>query len=170
MPYMFPRLTDRPHTKISSKTYRQSMPYIYPEAGRERKNEICGAKKSKSLKKSTLRAKKKTIVTGENLDSATGPIKKLDPAKITHSIPDFVSRNQIHTPDIWQDLESTLPISKIKTCRVLNPYFGTSLLFDSLWTFEGRFSRSSSPARATLEIWRCLWEGQGIQGAVGTFL
>ena len=75
MPYMFPRLTDRPHTKISSKTYRQSMPYIYPEAGRERKNEICGAKKSKSLKKSTLRAKKKTIVTGENLDSATGPIK-----------------------------------------------------------------------------------------------
>ena len=97
MPYMFPILTDRPHTKISSKTYRQSMPYIYPEAGRERKNEICGAKKSKSLKKSTLRAKKKTIVTGENLDSATGPIKKLDPAKITHSIPDFVSRNQIHT-------------------------------------------------------------------------
>ena len=127
MPYMFPRLTDRPHTKISSKTYRQSIPYIYPEAGRERKNEICGAKKSKSFKKSTLRAKKKTIVTGENLDSATGPIKKLDPAKITHSIPDFVSRNQIHTPDIWQDLESTLPISKIKTCRVLNPYFGTSL-------------------------------------------
>ena len=60
MPYMFPRLTDRPHTKISSKTYRQSMPYIYPEAGRERKNEICGAKKSKSLKKSTLRAQKKT--------------------------------------------------------------------------------------------------------------
>ena len=127
MPYMFPRLTDRPHTKISSKTYRQSMPYIYPEAGRERKNEICGAKKSKSLKKSTLRAKKKTIVTGENLDSATGPIKKLDPAKITHSIPDFVSRNQIHTPYICQYLESTLPISNINTCRVLNPYFGTSL-------------------------------------------
>ena len=128
MPYMFPILTDRPHTKISSKTYRQSMPYIYPEAGRERKNEICGAKKSKSLKKSTLRAKKKTIVTGENLDSATGPIKKLDPAKITHSIPDFVSRNQIHTPYICQYLESTLPISNINTCRVLNPYFGTSLL------------------------------------------
>ena len=128
MPYILPRLSDRPHTKISSKTYRQSMPYIYPEAGRERKNEILVVLKSRNPYKTRRCArKKKTIVTGENLDSATGPIKKLDPAKITHSIPDFVSRNQIHTPDIWQDLESTLPISKIKTCRVLNPYFGTSL-------------------------------------------
>ena len=58
---------------------------------------------------------KKTIVTDENLDSPTGLVEKLDPAKMTHSIPDFVSRNQIHIPDICQVLESTSPISKIKS-------------------------------------------------------
>ena len=58
---------------------------------------------------------KKIIGTDENLDSPTGLVKKLDPAKMTHSIPDFVSRNQIHIPDICQDLESFPRISKIKT-------------------------------------------------------
>ena len=58
---------------------------------------------------------KKTIVTDENLDSPTGLVKKLDPAKMTHSIPDFVSRNQINIPVFCQVLESTSPISKIKS-------------------------------------------------------
>ena len=57
----------------------------------------------------------KTTLTYENQDSAPDYAKSEDPAKMTYSIPDFVSRNTTKTQDIFQDLESTLPRPKIKT-------------------------------------------------------
>ena len=46
-----------------------------------------------------------------------------DPAKMTYSIPDFVSRGTTKNQDFFQDLESGSPRFKIKTYRDSNPDF-----------------------------------------------
>ena len=56
-----------------------------------------------------------TDVAGENRDFATDHYKSEDPAKMTHPIPDFVSRNTIKNQEFFQDLESFSPRPKIKT-------------------------------------------------------
>ena len=50
-----------------------------------------------------------------------------DPAKMTYSIPDFVSRGTTKNQDFFQDLESGTPRFKIKPYRDANPEFCTSL-------------------------------------------
>ena len=56
-----------------------------------------------------------TNVDGENRDFATDHYKSEDPANMTHSIPDFVSRTMIKNQEFFQDLESTSPRTKIQT-------------------------------------------------------
>ena len=55
------------------------------------------AQKPKSLKNRALRAPKTTTITDHNRDFALDDGKNEDPAKMTYSIPDFVSRNAINT-------------------------------------------------------------------------
>ena len=43
--------------------------------------------------------------------------KNDDPAKMTYSIPDFVSRNATNTQEFFQYLEKKSPITKINTYR-----------------------------------------------------
>ena len=57
----------------------------------------------------------KTTRTYENQDSAPDYAKNEDPAKMTYSIPDFVSRNTTQNQEFFPVLESTSPRSKIKT-------------------------------------------------------
>ena len=59
--------------------------------------------------------KLKTTLTYENQDSAPDYAKNEDPAKMTYSIPDFVSRNTTQNQELFPVLESTSPRSKIKT-------------------------------------------------------
>ena len=57
----------------------------------------------------------KTTLTYENQDSAPDYAKNEDPAKMTYSIPDFVSRNTTKKQDFFQVLERSSPRSKIKS-------------------------------------------------------
>ena len=59
----------------------------------------------------------KTILTCENQDLTPDHAKSEDPAKMTYSIPDFVSRNTTKKQDFFQFqvLESSSSRSKIKT-------------------------------------------------------
>ena len=57
----------------------------------------------------------KTTLTCENQDSPPGYAKSDDPAKMTYSIPDFVSCNTTKNQEFFQVLESTSPRTQIKT-------------------------------------------------------
>ena len=59
----------------------------------------------------------KTTLTYENQDSAPDYAKNEDPAKMTYSIPDFVSRNTTQNQELFPVLESTSPRSKIERCE-----------------------------------------------------
>jgi hypothetical protein len=52
---------------------------------------------------------------GENRDLTPGNEKNDDPAKMMHSIPDFVSRDATITQEFFQYLERKSPIIKIKS-------------------------------------------------------
>ena len=67
---------------------------------------ILGRKISKSLKKSRAVRAQKTPET----DLAENEPKREDPAKMTYSIPDFLSRNEVNVPIYFQCLESRSPI------------------------------------------------------------
>ena len=54
--------------------------------------------KSDLLKKSRAARATKTTMTSKNRDFATDDSKIEDPAKMTYSIPDFVSRNATNLP------------------------------------------------------------------------
>jgi hypothetical protein len=54
----------------------------------------------------------KTILTCENQDLTPDHAKSEDPAKMTYSIPDFVSRNTTKKQDFFQVLESPSSRSK----------------------------------------------------------
>ena len=54
--------------------------------------------KGQILEKIARCARKSAILTVKNRDSALDNGKNEDPAKMTYSIPDFVSRNTINTP------------------------------------------------------------------------
>ena len=56
---------------------------------------ISAAKTSKSLKKSRAARVKKTSKPDQHQNSALDNAKNEDPAKMTHSIPDFVSCNEV---------------------------------------------------------------------------
>ena len=53
--------------------------------------------------------------TSKVRESGANNRKNEDPAKMTHSIPDFVSRGWPKTQDFFPDLESASPRYKIKT-------------------------------------------------------
>ena len=67
------------------------------------------------LEKSGAARAMKTTLTYENQDSAPDYAKNEDPAKMTYSIPDFVSRNKTKKHDFLQVLERSSPRSKIKS-------------------------------------------------------
>ena len=67
------------------------------------------------LEKSGAARAMKTTLTYENQDSAPDYAKNEDPAKMTYSIPDFVSRNATNHQEFFQYLESPSPIIKINT-------------------------------------------------------
>ena len=69
------------------------------------------------LEKSALRAAraKTTNVGRENQELASDHYKSEDPAKMTYSIPDFVSRDTTKNQEFFPDLESTSPRTKIQT-------------------------------------------------------
>ena len=67
------------------------------------------------LEKSGAARARMTNVAGKNRDFATDHYKSEHPAKMTHSIPDFVCRATIKNQEFFQDLESSSPRTKIKT-------------------------------------------------------
>ena len=73
----------------------------------ERKFEILGARKSKSLKKIALRAPLRRPTTIKNPDFAHGYEKNDGPAKMTDSICDFMSRDGVNPSAIFQCISNT---------------------------------------------------------------
>ena len=67
------------------------------------------------LEKSRAARAKTTAMTGKNRDFAPDDGKDEDPAKVTYSIPDFVSRDTTKNPEFFQDLERSSPRIKIQT-------------------------------------------------------
>ena len=102
-----PERSDQSHPPEESPTHLRGQRFF----------QISGAQKPKckSLKKSRAARAKSTIMTGKNRDSAVDNGKNEDPAKMTYSIPDFVSRNRTKTQDFFQVLESDSTRSKIKS-------------------------------------------------------
>ena len=84
----------------------------------ERNFGFSGATKSKSLEKMQKNARcgiHEDDQTSKVRESGANNRKNEDPAKMTHSIPDFVSRGWPKTQDFFPDLESASPRYKIKT-------------------------------------------------------
>ena len=57
--------------------------------------------------------------TSKVRESGANNRKNEDPAKMTHSIPDFVSRKRGKNQEFFPDLESHSPRTKIQTLREL---------------------------------------------------
>ena len=72
-------------------------------------------KGSNSWKMCAARAPQRRPMTIEYRDMALEYSNSEDPAKMTHSIPDFVSRNRAKNQDFFQYLEGGSPRIKIKT-------------------------------------------------------
>ena len=68
-------------------------------------------------------------MTGKNRDSAVDNGKREDPAKMTYSIPDFVSRNTINTQYLFQYLQSWDSILNIQYLLRLNSILFHILIF-----------------------------------------
>ena len=75
---------------------------------------VSGAKNA-NLEKSRAARAKTTTMTNQLRDLAAGNSKTEDPAKMTDSIPDFVSRNAANNQECFQYLERKSPIIKIKS-------------------------------------------------------
>ena len=94
---------------------RESRGGARPGAYRKRFFSHFRCQKSNFLKKSRAARATTTTTTSKNRDLATDDSKIEDPAKMTHSIPDFVSRNATNNQEFFQYLESRPPITKINT-------------------------------------------------------
>ena len=82
--------------------------------GRE-KNGVLRCQKVKIIEKSRAARARETFSDDKNQNFTVDNAKIEDPAKMTYSIPDFLSRNEINPPISCQYLERRSPITKINT-------------------------------------------------------